>query len=459
MTSGLTLTVNRDRLPQAGPARPVTFPAIDKSTLASGLRVWTVRHPQVPLVAFLVLVRRGAASDPPGKDGLAALTADMLDEGSTGRTSIEMHEALGRIGAQFDMDIGSDAMLASVTALSRVADRALTIVADMVARPTLAEADFARVRQLRLHRLAQLRDNPAAVADRAFISLLYASHPYGHTPMGSDAALASMTVDDARAFHRASIRPGTTTIVAVGDCAHDEIVRLAEAAFAGWDGAAGPEPEAAGALPKPARIAVVPRGSAPQSELRIGHVAVARDTPDYHALVAGNMVLGGQFVSRMNLNLREHRGFTYGARTSFDFRRLPGPFALQVSVQTNATSEAIAEAIGEIDAIRGARPITRDELQLGAAALTRGYARNFETADQIARAVVQLALYNLPDDYFAAFVPTIERLTPEAVTSALARHVDPGRLATLVVGDFDAFGPTLSQLGFGEPVVLPADTF
>ena len=137
------------------------------------------------------------------------------------------------------------------------------------------------------------------------------------------------------------------------------------------------------------------------------------------------MVLGGQFVSRLNLNLRERRGFTYGARTSFDFRRMRGPFSVQVSVQTNATVEAIHEAVAEVAAIRGPQPITPDELSVGVAALTRGYARNFETADQVARAVMQLALYDLPDDYFVEFVPSLERVTPETATAAVARHLDP----------------------------------
>jgi predicted Zn-dependent peptidase len=451
--------IRRDRLPDAVPALPFAFPPIEKSTLPNGMAVWTVRHTQVPVVSLLLLVRRGAASDPAGRDGLAALTADMLDEGSGGRTAIEMHEALARIGAQFDTDIGSDATLASITCLSRVVDRAIGLVADMVARPSLAEADFVRVRQLRLHRLAQLRDNPAAVADRTFVKLLYGAHPYGHTPMGSDAALASMTVDDVRAQHARTIRPSVATLVAVGDCDHAAIARLAGDAFAGWEGASDGEPSDASPLPERVPIAIVPRRGAPQSELRIGHVAVARHTPDYHALVAGNMVLGGQFVSRMNLNLRERRGFTYGARTAFDFRRLPGPFSLQVSVQTSATAEAIRESIGEIDAIRGARPITADELALGVAALTRGYARNFETADQIARSIMQLALYDLPDNYFAEFVPRIERVTPEEASRTLARHVDPRRLTTLVVGDVDVVGDDLRALGYGDPIVLPAETF
>ena len=178
-------SVDRSRLPATAPTRPFPFPAIEKSTLANGMRVWTVHHAQVPLVAFTLLVRRGAASDPPGQDGLAAVTADMLDEGSGDRSAIEMHEALARLGAQFDTDIGSDATVASVTTLSRFARRALTLLSDMVARPALRDDDFTRVRQLRLHRLTQLRDMPSAVADRAFP--LLGPHLYGHSPIGNEA--------------------------------------------------------------------------------------------------------------------------------------------------------------------------------------------------------------------------------------------------------------------------------
>jgi zinc protease len=453
------MKVDRSRLPEVGQARPFRFPQIDRSSLPSGLRVWTVRHPSIPVVTLMLLIRRGAADDPPGKDGLAAITLDMLDEGSGGRSAIEMHEALARLGAQLDSDVGSDATLLTVTSLGRFAEPTLTLLADIAARPSLTEADFARVRQLRLHRLTQLRDMPGAVADRAFVRLLYGSHPYGHTPLGSERALSLMTVDDVRAFHGAALRPSEATLIAVGDCDHESIHRLVSAAFAGWDGTASAGASVGGGTPDPARLNVVPRPGAPQSELRIGHVAVARQTPDYYALVAANMVLGGQFVSRINLNLREDKGFTYGARTAFDFRRLPGPFSLQVSVQTAATIQAVEESLGEIAAIRGPRPVTPDELLLGIAALTRGYARNFETAEQIARALAQLALFDLPDDYFAEFVPRIEQVTVDDVTRVAARHLDPARLTTLIVGDLEAFAGDLARLGLGAPIVLSADTF
>lgn len=453
------LKADRSRLPAVGPAPHFRFPPIEKSLLANGLRVWTVHQPALPIATLVLLMRRGAAMDPPGKEGLAALTLDMLDEGSLGKSAIEMHEELARLGTRLDSDIGSDATMLSLTALSRVSERALAIMADMAVRPTLSQQDFDRVRQLRLHRLKQLRDVASAVADRAFVRLLYGSHPYGHTPLGSEAALTGASIDDVRAFHRAHVLPGDATLIAVGDCDHVAVVGFATSAFGDWESAQAGEQPSHAPLPDVPRINVVARAGAPQSELRIGHVAVARHTPDYHAIVAANAVLGGQFTSRINLNLREDKGFTYGAYTGFDFRRLPGPFTLYGSVDTGATSRAIAESLDEIAAIRGPRPASAEELSLAVAGLTRGYARNFETVEQVARAVMQLALYDLPDDHFSTFVPRVEAVTPDEVTRVAKQYLHPERLTTLVVGDLDRIGAELAGLGLGEPRVLTTETF
>jgi predicted Zn-dependent peptidase len=369
-----------------------------------------------------------------------------------------MHESLAAIGAHLESDIGPDAALLGTSVLSKFAADVLMLLGDFAVRPSLRDADFLRVRQLRMNRLRQLRDMPGALADRAFVRLLYGSHPYAHTPLGTEATLTALLADDVRQFHRQSLRPSEATLVAVGDCGHDEIVRMAADAFGGWEGVGErplPQPLP---TPPPSPLAIVPRAGAPQSELRVGHIAVDRRTADYHALVAANMVLGGQFVSRVNLNLREDKGVTYGARTAFDFRRLPGPFMLNVSVQTAATAMSITESHREISAIRGERAITHEELALGVASLTRGFARGFETAEQVARAVAQIALYDLPDTYFAEFVPAIERLTPEAVTLAAARHLNPAALTTLIVGDLDVLHDDLAALNMGAPVVLAADT-
>jgi predicted Zn-dependent peptidase len=435
------------------------LPTIEKTTLPNGLRVWTAAHDRIPIVTCGLMVARGSSSDPPGHEGLGAITADMLDEGSGERSAIEMHEALARLGAQFDIDIGFDAMVASVTVLSRFFERALSLLSDVVVRPSLREEDFTRVRQLRLNRLMLLRDMPGVVADRAFIKLLYGSHPYGHSTIGTEAALARMTVDDVRAFHQRVVRPSVSTFIAVGDCDHQQTVSLVSRLFGDWARSENAAVPVASALPNPAPLCVVPRPRATQSELRIGQVAVARDTPDYYALVLGNTILGGQFASRLNLNLREDKGFTYGARTAFEFRNLPGPFVLQAGVDSPSTARAIEESLKEINEIRGSRPITPEERTLGVAALTRGYARNFETAEQVGRAMMQLALFDLPDDYFAQFVPRIESVTSETASAVMARHLTLSRMTTLVVGDVDTIGRDLASLGLGDPVILPPEAF
>jgi zinc protease len=450
--------VDRSRLPPLRPVPRFVFPALTKSTLGNGLRVWTARHAQVPMIGFLLLVHRGAATDPAGLEGLAAITADMLDEGTGSLSAIDVSEELSRIGAQLDVDVASDAMLFGISSLSRFADRSLRLLADIVVRPSLREDDFQRVRQQRLNRLIQVRDTPAVIAERVFTRLLYGSAPYGHTPLGREASLTAITVNDVRAFHGKTLLPGQATLVAVGDCDHDAIHALAEKVFSTWTGGESERAVGSATPAHPARLNIVSRPGAPQSELRIGHVAVSRSAPDYHALVAANMVLGGQYVSRINLNLRADKGITYGARTAFEFRREPGPFVLSVSVDKAATALAISESMREIAAIRDVKPVEADELAIGVAALTRGYAKNFETFDQLARAVAQLALFDLPDTFYSEFVPRIEALSPEEVTRAAARNLDPSRLTTLIVGDVDTTSQEFGRLNLGEPALVSPDS-
>jgi zinc protease len=455
------MAIDRSRLPQVGPEPSFRFPEIRRRQLANGLRVLTVQHHAVPLVSFLVLLPVGAASDPQDRPGLAAVTSDMLDEGSGDLDAMELHESLGRIGGHLDSEIGSDATILTLTSLARFADRGIALLADMVIRPRFEQRDFDRVRELRLNRLVQLRDMAPALADRAFTEILYPGHPYGHQPIGTEGSLRAMAIEEVGAFHRSVFTPSRLTVVASGDATHEALADLVEQAFAGWSGSPGSaEPVDPATLPAPAppreRLAVLHRAGAAQSELRIGHVSVPRSTPDYHALIVLNMVLGGQFVSRINMNLREDKGYTYGARTSFDFRRGPGPFVLHASVQSDATVDAVIEATSELRDIRGPRPVSRAELETGRAALTRGYPRNFETAEQISRGAAQLALYGLPDDYFSTFVPKIRAVDEAAVTRVAAEHIDPSRLLTVVVGDRDKMGRSLDRLELGAALEIPA---
>lgn len=449
--------VDRSRLPATIADAPFVFPAIRKSHLPNGLAVWSIPHGAVPVATLVLLVRAGSSADPAGRHGLASLTGDMLDEGAGDRDAHAVHDALARIGAQFDTEVGPDATFVTLTTLSKFRAEGLALLADMVTRPRFDPAEFERVRQLRTNRLRQLRDVPSATADRAFATALYGDHPYGHLAVGTLDALDRMTLDDVRDFHHRAYQPSNAVLIVVGELSHQEALAEAATTFGAWPGHAAAPYAAPGLdapLTPPDRLLLVDRAGAAQSELRVGHVAVSRRTPDYHALVAANLVLGGQFVSRLNMNLREKKGYTYGARSWFEFRLAPGPFQMSASVQTEATADAIREATAELEAVRGARPIAAAELDTARATLTKGYPRNFETADQIARSVAQLALYDLPDDYFATFVPRMAALALAEVQAAAARHLHPERLVTVVVGDASKVAPALEALALGPAKLI-----
>jgi predicted Zn-dependent peptidase len=322
----------------------------------------------------------------------------------------------------------------SLTTMSRHAGRALGLLSDVVVRPRLDTVDFARVRDLRVNRVVQQRDMPPAVADRAFARLVYPNHPYGHVSMGTERALRAMAVGEVVGFYGQAIVPAEATLILVGDASHGELVRYAGDAFGGWSGTAAGMPPChqagdSAAPPDPSdpevRLAVARRAGASQSEVRIGHVGVARRTPEYHALLVLNTVLGGQFVSRLNMNLREDKGFTYGVRSSFDFRKGRGPFVIQLGVATAVTVAAVREALAELAAIRGPRPATARELDVARASLTRGYPRGFETAEQIARAAAQIALHGLSADHFEQFMPLVRGVDEAAVSAAAAAPSRP----------------------------------
>jgi zinc protease len=389
------------------------------------------------------------------------MVADMVDEGTGALSAIDVSDAMARIGADYDVDVNPDVTVFTLTTLARFADRGASLLADITTKPSLRESDFDRVRQQRLDRLKQLKDLPPAVAERAFLRLLYAQHPYGHLPIGSDPALRRISLADVAALHGSLFRPSRATLVVSGAGTHEELLRAA-AVFGQWQERGSVEvtgPVASAIDPSevpPPPLAIVPREGAAQSELRIGRVAAARSTPDYAALAVLNTALGGAFVSRINLKLREQKGFTYGARSVFDYRRHPGPFVVQTSVQTSATAEAIADILDEVQGMGGDRPITPVELARAHAALTRGYPRNFETADQIARAVAQIALHGLPDDYFDRFVREVTGVTADAVAEVAKRYLTPGDLQVVVVGDRDRAGTGLESLGLGPVHEYPA---
>lgn len=452
------MPVDRSRLPRPGPEPALVFPEVRRTRLpSSGLRVWTVEHRSVPLVTLVLVVPAGAAADPPDRPGLAALTADLLDEGAGERDALALHDAIARLGGRLETEVGPDATVLSVTVLARAVGPALDLLADIVLRPWFEAGEFERVRDERISRLIQLRDLPPAVAERAFLQLLYPGHPYGHLPLGTEAALRALTLDDVRALHRRAYVLSRATLVVAGDGEHALVAEAAARAFdraaAGGDGVV-PDPTSLEPPRSTRCTALVDRAGAAQSVLRMGLVTTSRNAPDYYTLAVLDAILGGQFVSRLNLILREQKGYTYGVRSMLDLRRGPGPFVVHTSVETAATAEAVAIVLDEVRAIGSNRPPTDEELQVARAALTRGYARQFETAAQVARAAAQMALYDLPDDYFAQFVPRVRAVDRDDVVRVARAYLDADRFLTVVVGDGERVRPALERAGLG-PLIQP----
>jgi predicted Zn-dependent peptidase len=408
------------------------------------------------VVTFLLTLPVGSVSDPAGETGLAALTADLFDEGTDTQSAVELHTALDGIGARLGIEVGPDATTVTLTTLSRHAVAGLGLLAAMVARPRFDQVDVERVRELRRSRVRQLRTVSGAVADRVWLETLYPKHPYGRLGIGTDASLAGLTVERVAQFHAEAYQLGSATLIAAGALPHAAFLEAAERAFAevpvrpAADAVVVDPTQLAPPGPPSARLILVDRPGAVQSELRIGHVAVARSTPDYHALRVLNMVLGGQFTSRLNRCLREEKGYTYGVQTAFDFRLAPGPFAMQGSIQAGATAEAVREVLEQMAAIGGSRPVTPVELGLARDALTRGFARGYETAGQVVRGGAQLVRHGLPDDYYDRFVSIVEAVDERTVTAAATAHLHADRAVVVVVGPADQIAADLARLDLGN---------
>jgi predicted Zn-dependent peptidase len=458
------MPIDRTTLPPVGPDPAFAFPPVARYTLDSGLQVCVVEEQRMPIVSFALVVAGGSGVDPRGLDGLAGIVADMLDEGSGARGAIEISEELASIGAEYEVEVGPDATTASLTTLTKFADRGARLLADMTVRPALRQADFDRVRQLRRDRLRQMKDVPGAVAERAFLKLLYGDHPYAHLAIGDEESLGSIALEDVVIAHRAAFAPSRATMVVAGGLAAADLLALARDAFGGWTSSSnGVARVPAADVPMlgdgRTRLVLVPREGAAQSELRIGRLVAPRLTPDYPALVVMNAVLGGQFVSRINLKLREEKAYTYGARTGFDWKKGISPLALHASVHTASTANAIADSLAEFSDLRGPRPVTASELELAKASLTRGYPQHFQTVPQLARAVGQLSLFELPENYFSTFIPLMNAVTVDDVSRVACAHLDPETCITLVVGDEAVVREPLSRLGLPPlEVMSPDDT-
>ncbi len=449
--------VSTAALPKPGPEPRLVLPKVERHRLSNGLEVLLVRHSELPVVNMNLVIKSGAASDPENLPGAASLTADMLDEGTKTRNALDISNTLAGIGARLSVGAGWDSTNADLLTLTRHLDRALEVYADVILNPAFPEIDLKRLRASRLAALQQQRDNADAIAGIVYSSILYGNkHPYGRPLSGNEASLMAIAETDVRRFYETYYRPNNAALIVAGDVTAATLLPKLERAFAAWK--PGKVPAADISQTPPAReragIYLVDKPGAAQSVIQIGQVGVARSSPDYFPLLVLNSMLGGQFVSRINLNLRENKGYTYGARSNFDYRLGAGPFTASGGVFTNVTKESISEFLKELRGIRGEIPVTASELEYAKQGILRGFPRGFETPDQIAGRLSALALYNLPDDYYNNYSARVRAVTLADITRVANRYLTPERMAILVVGDRKAVEPGLRSLGIGDSITL-----
>ncbi len=450
---------DRSRPPAIGPAPALALPGIEKRRLANGLPVWVVESHDVPVVQVDLVVAHGSGSDPAGRFGTASFTTAMLENGAGGRSALEIADAIDYLGAELVASSSTDAMGVRLhVPVARLKD-ALAIMADVALRPTFPAEEIDRERKDLLTSLVQARDDPAALASLAFSRVLYgAAHRLGTMQVGTPASIDRFTSEQLKSFYDANFRPENAALIVVGDVTPGEVLPLLEKSFGEWHGsgaAAGAAALPAVAEPAARKIYLVDKPGAAQSEIRIGWIGVARGTPDYFPVVVMNTLLGGSYQSRLNMNLREKHGYTYGASSNFDMRSVPGPFTAAAAVQTDKTAPALTEFFKELDAIRTDAP-AKDVAQAKNYVSLR-YPAAFETTREIARQLETQFVYRLPDDFFSSYVAKVRAVTPADVKRVAAKYIRPDRFAVVVVGDKSVIEPKIRALDLGPIETLKAD--
>ena len=452
-------TPDRSHPPQPGPPPPLTLPAIQKLQLGNGLPVWIVELHKVPVVQVNLLVSSGTADDPAGKFGVANLTAAMLTEGAGARSSLEIADAVDYLGADLGAGSGIDSSGVRLhVPVARLAD-ALPIMADIAERPTFPKDELERLRRERLTSILQARDDPPTIASMTFSRVLFgATHRYGTPMFGTAEAVKAMTTGDLRAFYASAYRPDNATLLVVGDVTRAAVAPLLEKNFGSWKPQTGakssqklPNVDA----PAVRQIYVVDKPDAPQSQIRIGWIGVPRSTPDYFPIQVMNTILGGSFSSRLNMNLREEHGYTYGAGSSFDMRASGGLFVASAGVQTDKTADALKEFFKELGNIRQAVPA--DELARAKNYVALRYPSAFETTGDVSRRLEDAIVYRLPDDYFSRYVQNIQAVTAAEVQRVAQKYVQPDKFAVVVVGDRSKIEAPIRALNLGPIKLLTVD--
>ncbi|MFQ6028212.1 MAG: M16 family metallopeptidase, partial [Dehalococcoidia bacterium] len=425
--------------------------------LPNGLGVTLVEKRGLPIVTFALLLNAGATTDPADQPGLASFTTQMMAEGTEHHTSQELANAFEFIGARLSTETRREVTMLSTETLTKHWTRALELVAEVAQHPTFPEHELERIRREHLTDLRRAKDDPTFVADQIMPGLIFGPQsPYGHPSLGTEDSVAAFSREDLVRQFQQFYGPAAATLVVVGDVSLEEVLQQAEAAFGNWntrvpehaaETAAGPGTEL-----DPTTIYLVDKPGAAQSVIRAGHTTVPRQHEDYFGMTLLNFTFGGQFSARLNQNLRQDKGYSYGFHSSISWFREPSLMVAGGSVQTAVTRESVQETLNEFRDIHSARPVTDEEIAAAKAGMLLGYPAGFERSGQVLGHLVQLLIHGLPDDYFQTVTQKIEAVSLQDVQSAGSERVRPDQLKVLVVGDRQEVEPGLRELGL--PLVI-----
>ena len=447
--------------PVPGAPREYHFPPFTRERLSGGLPLLTVHLPGRPLVTASLVLPRGAVDEPAADGGATVLAARALTEGTERYDALALVEASERLGASLRAEAGWDTTVVGVDVpVARLAP-ALDLLTEVARRPTFPEREVERLRDQRLNDILQARADPGRRADEEFVAAIYEpASPFARPPGGLPETVVTLDPDACRRTHGRLPDFDRAALIVGGDLDGVDVAGLAESLF----GDLAPHPAtdlvvepATGSAVERTFVRLVHRPGSVQSEIRIGHVGLPRRIPDYHAVSVMSAILGGLFNSRLNLKLREEKGYTYGAGAGFDLRRLPGPFGTRMAVNTEATVPAIADALAELSRIREAL-VADEELRIARDNLVGVFPLRFETPGPVVGALGGLVTHGLPDDELARYRPAIEAVSAADVLAAARDHLDPERMAIVIVGDADAVAPGLASAGFGPVEVLREGT-
>jgi zinc protease len=447
----------RDKPPAPGPAVVPHLPIPEKFQLSNGLTVFYSERQGLPLVAASLVFRRGTGANPIDDPGLASFTARMLQQGTETRSALQIADRAAALGTTVDTHALMDSSRVGSESLTRNFPDFLELLADVVLHPTFPQAEIDRVRSEREAALVQEKDDPFSVATRVYSQALYGpKYTYGYPDIGTADSLKSVKREELAAFWRQNYLPGNAALIVTGNMKLTELKPLLEKQFGQWKGDAAAEPNRGTPQASGAKLILVNRPEAPQTTLIFFSLGPARSTPDYPQLEVMNSALGGLFSSRINMNLREEHGYTYGAGSFFNYHIAPGPFIVYSDVRTDATAPATTEVFKELRRMRETQ-MTPEELKSSKDAVAQSLPGRFEHAAETVGAFSEIYVYDLPLDYFSLLPAQIYSVTAEQAQAAAQKYIQPDKITVLAVGDRAKIEAEMKKLNLGKTEIRDTD--